>query len=85
MILVLGSTVCVTPACDLVRPTQSRILAIVNRQKTALDSDATVRAFGDCDPWTRRLMRGLLPEDGLKVWEAGRAARMQQYDLKRTL
>eukprot|EP00669_Euglena_mutabilis_P013714 TRINITY_DN8698_c0_g1_i1.p1 TRINITY_DN8698_c0_g1~~TRINITY_DN8698_c0_g1_i1.p1 ORF type:complete len:219 (-),score=24.61 TRINITY_DN8698_c0_g1_i1:128-784(-) len=100
LMLCLGSTLQVTPACSLVtRNPRSLGVVIINRQVT--DSDALcarkrrggppglppthgVRVFRDCDRLMRSLLPRLLPPDELEAWEAGRADRRAAYDALRT-
>lgn len=69
----LGTTMTVTPACDLVLMGQKPLhLVIVNRQKTQFDylcitkddkkMDCGVRVFGDCDSVMREVMVYLMKE-----------------------
>ena len=92
--LSLGTTMQVTPACDLVTMGKKPLkLVICNRQKTALDyiCDDTdkdgrplgSRIFGDCDPFMRELMKNMMLLKECKEWEAGRDSRMTQYDQQR--
>ncbi|KAK3090182.1 hypothetical protein FSP39_009822 [Pinctada imbricata] len=94
--LCLGSTMQVSPANDLVtmgkEPTR---LVICNRQVTPYDEtcfdtyqdgqQVGSRVFGDCDKFMKSLMKLLLSQEELKKWEAGREARLLQYDLQRKL
>jgi mono-ADP-ribosyltransferase sirtuin 6 len=54
VIIVLGSTLQVTPAANLCRNKEQK-LVICNRQTTQLDSRAAVRAFADCDAFVELL------------------------------
>ncbi|KAK3691447.1 hypothetical protein RRG08_036247 [Elysia crispata] len=94
-VLVLGSTLRVTPANNLItmgdRPMK---LIICNRQTTPHDEDCKVegphghalgsRVFGDCDVLMKSVMACVLKPDELRVWEDGRQARMKQYGQKRS-
>lgn len=89
----LGTTMQVTPACDLVLMGKKPLrLAIVNRQKTNFDYLCTstdskeqlgVRAFGDCDAVLREVMRQLLTDKERVEWERGRIERLKVYDTQR--
>ena len=91
--LCLGTTLRVTPACELVESGQKPLrLVICNRQKTGLDDicystdngeQLGVRVFGDCDPLMQKVMKELLPLDNLSVWEKDRTKRMKHYDVCR--
>ena len=88
----LGSTMQVTPACHLVVRNRKVVrLVIVNRQTTEFDDlcheregasgeGRGSRVFGDCDQVKREVMRCLLPERELREWEEGRKKRMKQYN-----
>ena len=96
--LSFGTTMQVTPACDLVSMGRKPLrLVIVNRQKTDLDhiaceclppSDSHTqlgsRVHGDADRLMRALMQHMMPESELLAWQAMRAERMKQYDHMRT-
>jgi len=61
---VMGSSMRVTPACDLPalcnkRKDQPGSLAILNLQKTRFDDDCAVRIFGKCDEFMQLLMAEL--------------------------
>ena len=88
--LCLGTTLRVTPACELVESGQKPLrLVICNRQKTGLDdicyatndgSQLGVRVFGDCDLLMQKIMKELLPQRDLNIWEMDRIERLKQYD-----
>ena len=96
--LSLGTTMQVTPACELVEMGQKPLcLVIVNRQKTPLDhiaqralpppndhSTQGVRVHGDTDRLMQAVMKHLMSEDDLLAWEGGRGERMKRYDCLRT-
>lgn len=92
--LCLGTTLRVTPACELVESGQKPLrLVICNRQKTGLDDicyftdngeQLGVRVFGDCDLLMEKIMKELLPQYDLNVWEKDRSKRMKHYDVCRT-
>ena len=96
VMLSLGSTMQVTPACDLVMRNKKVVrLVIVNRQETNFDElcyqqDSVSggprgsRVFGDCDALMRELMGCLLTPGQLKEWEEATEERMRQYDTLRT-
>ena len=96
VMLSLGSTMQVTPACHLVVKNRKVVrLVIVNRQETCFDGfcyerdreSSTARGsrvFGDCDTLMRELMRCVLSESELREWESGREKRMKHYDSFRT-
>lgn len=80
--LSLGTTMKVTPACELVEMGKKPLrLMIVNRQKTPLDhialspspDDGTTllgsRAYGDTDHLMKAVMKHLMPESELLLWE----------------
>lgn len=89
LIVSLGTTMKVTPACDLVLMGKQPLrLVIVNRQKTGFDEvcggvgggeECGVRVFGDCDQVMRKVMEGFLGEVEREQWEKGRESRMMQY------
>ena len=91
--LCLGTTLQVTPACELVESGQKPLrLVICNRQKTGLDDicystdngeQLGVRVFGDCDLLMQKVMKELLPLHDLNVWEKDRSRRMKHYDVCR--
>jgi len=88
--LCLGTTLQVTPACELVESGQKPLrLVICNRQKTGLDDicysihngeQLGVRVFGDCDILMQKIMKELMPLHDLNVWEKDRTERLKQYD-----
>ena len=92
-VLSLGTTMQVTPACDLVLMGKEPLhLAIVNRQKTNFDylcirkdgkEQLGVRAFGDCDAVLREVMRQLLVDKDRVEWERGRMERLKVYGSQR--
>ena len=95
--LSLGTTMQVTPACELVKMGQQPLrLVIVNRQKTDLDDLACnhlpppnkdqpgARVYGDTDRLMRALMKELMPEPELLAWESERDERMKKYNCMRT-
>ena len=90
----LGTTMTVTPACDLVLMGQKPLhLVIVNRQKTQFDylcvtkddkkMECGVRVFGDCDSVMREVMVYLMKEKDKIKWEKERQIRLQVYDKNR--
>ncbi|GFS24844.1 NAD-dependent deacetylase sirtuin-6 [Elysia marginata] len=94
-VLVLGSTLMVSPANHLVTLGQEPVrLIICNRQTTPYDEDCHEldpdgqplgsRVFGDCDNLMKKVMSCLLPPSELRTWEDGRQTRMMEYSLKRT-
>ena len=100
--LSLGTTMQVTPACNLVEMGRKPLrLVIINRQKTAFDElcfqrevgrDSRdggkvlgVRVFGDCDSVMREVMRGVMGEEEVEVWEGQRQERMTVYDSNRQI
>ena len=89
--LSLGSTMQVTPACELITKGQKPLrLVIVNRQKTDFDDfcydkdesgkQLGSRVFGNCDQLMQEVMAILLSEEERRAWEGGREDRMKQYD-----
>ena len=84
--LSLGTTMQVTPACELVEMGKQPLrLVIVNRQTTHLDGlccqeQLGARVFGDCDQVMREVMRNLLSEEERVAWEDTRPQRMKHYD-----
>lgn len=78
LILVLGSTLTVTPAAHLCK-TRER-LVICNRQETARDSFATLRVHGDCDGFMAGVLKELMGEVSYKEWVDARKERMKTYD-----
>lgn len=93
LILSLGTTMQVTPACDLVLMShEPHRLVIANRQKTGFDYICTqkhnceelgVRVFGDCDDLMKKVMRYLMIDKERKVWESERYQRMIDFNKKR--
>ena len=91
--LSLGTTMQVTPACDLVQMGRAPLrLIIVNRQQTGFDElcyrkwrgeQLGVRVFGDCDSVMREVMGNLMSENDLRAWESQRGDRMKLYDNQR--
>ena len=60
VILALGCSMTVTPACDLPRlRAPGAALALVNLQRTAADKDAQLRVFYPCDDFLQMVMRQL--------------------------
>ena len=96
VMLSLGSTMQVTPACHLVVKNRKVVrLVIVNRQETEFDDlcferdrwsvkPRGSRVFGDCDALMKELMRCLLSDGELKAWEEGREERLKRYNSCRT-
>ncbi len=92
--LSFGTTMQVTPACDLVIRGQKPLrLVIVNRQKTGFDDLClnTVngealgsRIFGDCDQVLVEILKYLLTPSDLKAWEGERQKRLENYNSQRT-
>jgi NAD-dependent deacetylase len=82
VVIVLGSTLLVTPAADLCEPKSGQQLIICNRQTTPLDNDAAVRVFGDCDTFLDLLLLKLMGNnaDVYEAWKQGRGARMVEYN-----
>jgi len=88
--LCLGTTLRVTPACELVESGQEPLrLVICNRQKTGLDDicyssdkgeQLGVRVFGDCDVLMEKVMKEVLPLSELCKWKGERDRRLMQYD-----
>lgn len=84
--LSLGTTMRVTPACELVEMGKQPLrLVIVNRQTTHLDGlcckeQLGARVFGDCDQVMREVMRNLLSKEERVAWEDARPQRMKHYD-----
>ncbi len=76
VVLSMGTTMQVTPACDLVLKAQTPLqLVIVNRQKTGFDhycnrgdggKELGVRIFGDCDRVMQHVMKQLVEKEILK-------------------
>ncbi|KAJ8307673.1 hypothetical protein KUTeg_014777 [Tegillarca granosa] len=94
LMICLGSTLTVTPACDLVEMIKiPQRLVICNRQKTEKDNVCLEkdkkgitlgsRIFGDCDTFMREIMKNIMPSKDLEKWEASRNDKMKIYDTKR--
>ncbi len=96
LLLSLGTTMQVTPACNLVEMGQNPIrLVIVNRQKTGFDDlcyarqtrgkkeRLGARVFGDCDEVMREVMAKLMEEGEREAWERQRGERMMDYERQR--
>ena len=91
--LSLGTTMRVTPACELVEMGKQPLqLVIVNRQPTHLDGlcymeargvQLGARVFGDCDQVMREVMKYLLSEEERLAWEDAQPLRMNHYDCLR--
>lgn len=82
--LSLGTLMTVTPANSLVeRGLRKRDLVIVNRQKTHLDSKATVRIFGDCDKVMAIVMERVLGREAHAAWLDHVAQKQPAYDAMR--
>ncbi|XP_052776880.1 uncharacterized protein LOC128214445 [Mya arenaria] len=87
VMLCLGTTLMVTPACDLVKNMTSRDkLIICNRQETPLDKQFTgkrrrgCRVFGDCDMFMREVMHNIYEPEDIAIWESDRKRRMDLYN-----
>ena len=81
VVIVLGSTLLVTPAADLCEPKSGQQLVICNRQETPLDDNAAVRIFGDCDMFLDLLLSKLMGSTEMyEAWKQGREARMVDYN-----
>ncbi|ELU05314.1 hypothetical protein CAPTEDRAFT_181192 [Capitella teleta] len=95
VMLILGSTVTVTPASALVTMgTKPLKLIICNRQKTQFDDicdekDKTngekhgARVFGDCDVLMREVMKCILSQDAFEEWNEQRKERLRIYNENR--
>ena len=73
LVLSLGSTMSVSPACHLVaQPAEAsaRRLVVGVRQATELDGASHVRSFGDCDALMEAVMEALLGEAACGAWRA---------------
>lgn len=81
LMLVLGSTVAVTPAADLC---DNQNLVICNRQQTEKDDDTSVRIFGDCDVFMDLLLSKLMGNEPYESWKQARDSRVKQYRQKRS-
>ena len=90
----LGSTMRVTPACELVEMgIQPVRLVIVNRQRTRLDDlcckkrageQLGERVYGDCDRLMEEVMCHLLTSDEQVAWKQQVAAKREGYDSQRS-
>ena len=88
--LSLGTTMQVTPACELVEMGKQPLrLVVINRQKTGFDDlcyhkdggqQMGARVFGDCDQVMRELMRNLLSVEERAIWEKQGEERLKVYD-----
>lgn len=94
LVLCLGTTLRVSPACDLVEMGKQPVrLVICNRQPTPFDhvcysvgSDGAAvgsRVFRDCDELMQKVMCRLLSSDRLHEWENGRTTRLTEYAKQR--
>ena len=93
LIISLGTTMTVTPACDLVLKSPDPLrLIIVNRQKTGFDwlctkkhygKDLGVRVYGDCDRVMREVMKYMLGEEDWKKWEKEHLMKSDYYNTQR--
>lgn len=89
----LGSTMTVTPACDLVEMgIQPVRLVIVNRQETRLDElcfrksggeQLGERVYGDCDRLVEEVMGHLLTAEEAVVWKQQKVVKIANYDSQR--
>lgn len=89
LILSLGTTMQVTPACELVQMgKQPQRIVIVNRQQTSFDAlcfkteqhqQLGVRVFGDCDSVMYEVMQHLMEKQELKKWEKEKDKRLTEY------
>ena len=89
LILSLGTTMQVTPACNLVLMAKHpQRIVIVNRQQTGFDAmcfktehqqQLGVRVFGDCDSLMREVMQHVMEKKELKKWEVEREKRLKEY------
>eukprot|EP00730_Choanoeca_flexa_P008521 TRINITY_DN12498_c1_g4_i2.p1 TRINITY_DN12498_c1_g4~~TRINITY_DN12498_c1_g4_i2.p1 ORF type:complete len:450 (+),score=104.81 TRINITY_DN12498_c1_g4_i2:397-1746(+) len=85
LMIALGTTLSVTPVCELAHKVKRKQLAIVNRQPTEKDSTAKAgRVYGDVDPFMEALMQSLYSAEELQAWQKGRKARMKKYDAMRS-
>lgn len=82
VMLVLGSTVTVTPACDLCDSAQN--LVICNRQRTPKDDFCEIRIFGDCDVVMDQLLTKLMGREKYEIWKQERDDRLEKYRQKRS-
>ena len=83
--LSLGTTMRVTPACDLVLMGREPLqLVIVNRQCTGFDEVCGRQGgdgeslFGNCDHVMREVMELLLTQQEREEWEAHREERREE-------
>ncbi|XP_076441442.1 uncharacterized protein LOC143280612 [Babylonia areolata] len=83
IILCLGTTLMVTPACDIVDEAKGVKPLICNRQKTEKDHLARVRVFGDCDIFMAQVLTHLLDNKNQQQWEEKKGERMDKYNTKR--
>lgn len=81
LMLCLGSTLAVTPACTLVA--HAKTCAIVNRQTTDYDERASVRVFGDCDRFMQQVMQLLLGVEEEARWRVSIRQKLPAYDRAR--
>ncbi|KAH9503705.1 ditrans,polycis-polyprenyl diphosphate synthase [Bulinus truncatus] len=95
-VLILGSTLLVSPANDLVtRGPQPNRLIICNRQITPYDKECFKtgkdgkqlgsRVFGNCDDLMREVMQLLMSSSDLDRWEEEIALKVKEYEKKRRL
>jgi mono-ADP-ribosyltransferase sirtuin 6 len=95
LMLSLGTTMRVTPACDLVVMGREPLrLVIVNRQHTGFDDECArkgedgevlgVRLFGDCDVVMKEVMELLLTPQEIEEWEGLREGKKEDYRRLRT-
>eukprot|EP00731_Ephydatia_muelleri_P027826 Em0019g699a len=90
----LGSTMRVTPACELVEMGIEPVrLVIVNRQKTRLDElclkkhggdQLGERVYGDCDVLLEEVMGHLLSPEETVAWRQQLVVKRATYDSQRT-
>ncbi|XP_061192715.1 NAD-dependent protein deacetylase Sirt6-like isoform X2 [Saccostrea echinata] len=92
LMICLGSTLTVTPANELVDVIEKpHPIVICNRQKTDYDDDCLRkcrgeqqprggRVYGDCDEFMREVLKNIIGERSLKVWEEDRPKRLINYD-----
>ncbi len=79
LMLSLGSSMAVTPACDLVR--DAGACAIVSRQRLdKWDRIAAVRAYGDCDRFMCFVMCALLGKEEEAKWHTQVHTSAVRYD-----
>lgn len=80
VMLCLGSSLTVTPACDLLSLGSPK-LVIVNRQTTAFDEESErdgVRLFGDSDKFMEMVARALIKD--YDQWTASLETKRSHYD-----